>query len=66
MTVAMTGLTTTASCLRCQWTAGPGDLAEVDKAAEAHTRKARHPTSTSARPEQAGAEQTQTRADRTP
>ncbi len=43
-------ITATASCLRCGWTAGPGDWAGVDKAAEAHTRKTGHPTGTSARP----------------
>ena len=46
----MITVTATASCLRCGWTAGPGDWAEVDKAAEAHTRKTGHPTGTSAKP----------------
>lgn len=41
-------LTATADCLgRCDWTAGPGDPAEVDKAAERHTTKPpKHPTNT--------------------
>jgi len=40
-------LTATATCLAgCGVIAGPGDPAEVDKAAEAHTKKApMHPTS---------------------
>ena len=39
-------LTATARCLRgCDWTAGPGDPAEIDKAAERHTTRApKHPT----------------------
>jgi hypothetical protein len=42
-------LTATARCIgRCEWTAGPGDPAEVDHAAEAHTLKAGHPTATAA------------------
>jgi hypothetical protein len=44
-------ITVTAHCIgRCEWTAGPGDWADVDKAAEAHTRTTRHPTATEARP----------------
>ena len=40
-------LTATAHCIRCGWTAGPGDPAEVDKLAERHTTKPpKHPTST--------------------
>jgi hypothetical protein len=38
-----------AHCLRCEWTAA-GDWAAVDRAAEAHTRKAGHPTTTAATP----------------
>lgn len=40
-------LTATATCMGgCGWTAGPGDPAEVDKAANAHTTKPpKHPTS---------------------
>ena len=45
----MITVTASASCLRCPWTAGPGDWAEVDKAAEKHS-KAGHPTATAARP----------------
>jgi hypothetical protein len=45
----MIKLTASASCLRCDWTAGPGEWAEVDRAAEKHTRTG-HPTATSARP----------------
>lgn len=39
-------LTATATCLGgCDWTAGPGDPAEVDKLAERHTTKPpKHPT----------------------
>lgn len=41
-------LSATATCLgRCDWTAGPGDPGEVDKAARAHTEKPpKHPTNT--------------------
>ncbi len=42
-------VTASAHCLRCDWTAGPGTMAEVDKAAERHT-KSGHPTATAARP----------------
>lgn len=38
-------MTTTARCLRCDWTAPPGDWAAADRAAERHT-KAGHPTAT--------------------
>ena len=38
-------LTATAHCIRCEWTAGPGDPGEVDKPAERHTTKPpKHPT----------------------
>ncbi len=33
-------ITVTASCLRCDWTAGPGDWADVDKAARAYLTEA--------------------------
>ncbi len=47
----MITLTASARCIgRCGWTAGPGTQAEADKAAEAHTRKAGHPTATAGRP----------------
>ena len=48
----MTGLTTTAHCIRdCGWTAGPGPMAEVDKAAARHTEKPpKHATATVAEP----------------
>ena len=45
----MTTVTATASCLRCDWTAGPGDWTEVDKQAEKHA-KTGHPVMTSAMP----------------
>jgi hypothetical protein len=45
----MITITATARC-GCGWSAGPGDWATVDKAAEAHTRKAGHATITEARP----------------
>ncbi len=45
----MIALTAAAHCLRCEWTAA-GSMAEVDKAAEAHTRKTAHPTATQAVP----------------
>jgi hypothetical protein len=41
--------TATAHCLRCEWTAGPGDPGAVDRAAERHTRTG-HPTATIAEP----------------
>ncbi len=34
---------------RCDWTAGPGGW-DVDRTAEAHTRKTGHPTATTAIP----------------
>jgi hypothetical protein len=47
----MITVTATAHCIgRCEWTAGPGDWAATDRAAEAHTRKACHPTATEATP----------------
>lgn len=48
----MNGLAATAHCIgRCDWTAGPGDAAEVDKAAEKHAGKPlKHPTATVAEP----------------
>jgi hypothetical protein len=42
-------LTATANCLRCPWSAGPGNQATVDKQAERHTRVG-HPTATLATP----------------
>ena len=42
-------MTATARCLRCDWTAGPGPWAAVDRAADKHTR-AGHPTATIATP----------------
>lgn len=49
----MTGLTATAHCIRgCDWTAGPGPAAEVDKAAARHSEKPpKHPTATVTEPE---------------
>lgn len=48
----MITLTATAHCIRCDWTAGPGPAAEVDKAAKGHTEKPpKHPTATVAEPE---------------
>ena len=38
-------MTATAHCHRCDWTAGPGPAADIDRAAEKHTR-AGHPTAT--------------------
>jgi hypothetical protein len=38
-------ITVTAACHGCPWTAGPGQWATVDRAAEKHT-KAGHPTAT--------------------
>ena len=35
---------------RCEWTAGPGEWAATDRAAEQHTRQAKHPTATMGRP----------------
>ena len=46
----MITLVATAHCQRSDWTAGSGDPAVVDRAAEAHTRKAGHPTGTVATP----------------
>ena len=37
--------TTGAHCLGCDWTEGPGPVADVDRAAEKHTAKG-HPTAT--------------------
>jgi hypothetical protein len=45
----MITVTATASCPICDWTAGPGEWADVDRAAERHTRTG-HPTITSAKP----------------
>lgn len=46
----MITLTASAHCIgRCDWSAS-GDQASVDKQAEAHTRKTRHPTATAAVP----------------
>jgi hypothetical protein len=45
----MITVTVTAHCLRCDWTAGPGDMAAVDRGAEKHTR-AGHATATAAVP----------------
>ena len=36
---------TTAHCIRCDWTAGPGPIADIDRTAEKHTSKG-HPTAT--------------------
>ena len=38
-------MTATAHCLGCDWTAGPGPAADVDKAADKHTGPG-HPTAT--------------------
>ena len=38
-----------AHCGGCDWTAGPGDQADVDKAADKHVR-AGHPTTTVVEP----------------
>ncbi len=48
----MITVTVTAHCIgrECEWTAGPGGQADVDRAAEKHTRTTRHPTATLARP----------------
>jgi hypothetical protein len=44
-------VTASAHCIgSCDWSAGPGTQAEVDEAAEVHTRKAGHPTATVATP----------------
>ena len=40
-----TPTTTDAHCLGCDWTAGPGPAADIDRAAEKHTAKG-HPTAT--------------------
>ena len=45
----MRALVSTATCSRCEWTAGPGDPADVDRAAEKHTNAARHPTAVKTR-----------------
>ena len=45
----VSALTATASCGSCEWTAGPGDAGEVDKAAEKHVRPG-HATATIAEP----------------
>jgi hypothetical protein len=45
----MIAVTASAACLRCEWTVA-GEWAAVDRAAEAHTRKAGHPTATKAVP----------------
>jgi len=47
--MTMVRLTATARCLRCDWTAPPGTMADADKAAEKHT-SAGHPTITMATP----------------
>jgi hypothetical protein len=39
-------VTMTAHCQRCDWTAGPGTMADVDRAADKHTRTTGHPTAT--------------------
>ena len=49
----MIRLSASASCARCPWTAGPGDMASVFRAAEKHTAPG-HPTSTVAVPAPAG------------
>ena len=41
----MIAVTATAHCLGCDWTAGPGSQADIDRQAERHT-KAGHPTAT--------------------
>lgn len=46
----MITLTATARCHACQWTAGPGDWAEVDRLAEKHAKL--HPVGTMATPAQ--------------
>ena len=46
----MITLTAAARCHACPWTAGPGEWADVDKAAERHVKTAGHPTGTEARP----------------
>ena len=43
-------LTASAHCIRCDWTAGAGDLPAADRAAETHTRKTGHPTAIVAQP----------------
>lgn len=45
----MTRLTAAAHCLRCDWTAGPGPAADIDRAADKHTRGG-HPTAVTATP----------------
>lgn len=50
----MIAVTATACCLGCEWTAGPGGPAAVDRQAERHT-KAGHPTATMATPVTAAA-----------
>jgi hypothetical protein len=46
----MIAVTATARCAVCTWTAGPGEWAEVDRAAARHVKDAGHPTATSATP----------------
>lgn len=42
-------MTAIAHCLRCGWTAGPGAVPAVDRAADKHTSPG-HPTATIATP----------------
>jgi hypothetical protein len=42
-------MTATARCHGCDWTAGPGPAADIDRAAQKHTRQG-HPTATCATP----------------
>jgi hypothetical protein len=46
----MITVTASAHCLRCDWTAGPGDPVAVDKAAERHVRTEKHTVGTIAEP----------------
>jgi hypothetical protein len=45
----MTTITAAAHCQRCDWTAS-GTMADVDRAADKHTRTTRHPTATIGEP----------------
>lgn len=46
----MIAVTATARCAVCEWTAGPGEWAAVDRAAGKHVRDAGHPVATTATP----------------
>lgn len=46
----MITVTASAHCLRCPWTAGPGDWDSVDRLAGKHAKAPGHPVGTTARP----------------